>query len=226
MKRVLLIAALVLTLAIPAQAQSYEGTVICELWDDTNIWHYNDMIWNGSDWEAPIWYQLYWNGTGLDAPPNEYRIISNFNYTFYFMLDGLSVNATSAICVYGMSWDARDYYIGPTLEELNVTGFATNGAVISFSQHQFHSSYSGLFNISWFTRSGWYKFSHIGYVNNSIGSDMSDLRVFYLDTDSPEIIEETIQTQESSPVQILQPIRDLIRMVLSVFEEFLKKVFK
>lgn len=152
-----------------------------EVWENNPDKFFDDlMIWNPRtrEWEAPLYWQLYWNGTGLDTPAleNQYRggellFEADANSTFWVSMrpmdDGRNYN---------------DYYLGPFL---NYTGFATNAVVINTTNHEYEWNITAQIVPEHWNQSGWYFIGITGHSffkhneTHYFDGDVGERRYFY-----------------------------------------------
>ena len=210
-----------------AQGEVIYGKVnlTVEVWENNPDKFFGDeMIWNATSgqWEAPLYWQLYWNGTGLDTPAleNQYRggellLEADANSTFWVsmrpMSDGRNYN---------------DYYLGPFL---NYTGFATNAVVINTTNHEYEWNITAHIVPEHWNQSGWYfigvhghslfRYNETHYFDGSL----SERRYFYFNI--------TAESPLETPIALdLSPIGDLLVGGVSVFTGlfalFIEAIFK
>ena len=158
-----------------------------DAWEDNPMVFYSDeQVWNGYDWDAPIYWQLYWNSTSqsLNPPPLEYQYRGG---DFFLETDA---NSTYWISMRPNWWaeDYYDFYSGPTL---NFTGFATNAVVINCSYHEYvwnmtahavpeHWNVSGWYFMG-VTGHSWFKYNETHYFDGNL----HEMRLFYFNITEP-----------------------------------------
>ena len=176
-----------LTVFIPIQSSATELT-----YNVTYVENHPDKFFL-DEGSPPIWYQNYWNGTGLDVP-----LIENQTGSFDFTVT-TNYSSNIWIAIYGYCFDSRDYYTGPWIE--HESWLTTNGVVISATGPHIENqttSLTGYLNVSYFP-SGWYKFglsiSTIIYENGDLLLDETpwDVWFFYLNNTLTES-----ETEEST----------------------------
>lgn len=185
----------------------------CDVIDDNpDSFLLDAQVWNSTawEWDPPIWYQLYWNGTYLVPPPVEYQV-GSFNFTVT-----TGHNATKVVAVYGGN------YTGPPND---YDWISTNGIILATDGPYNHPEpLNGLLNASLWEGTGWCKIQVFGsyydpYYDSAVA--FGEIHFFYMNS-SLDI--ELPFSPPSQELEVVQMIVEIIVLPIRVFNEVIARL--